>query len=81
METDRVARVVAAAAWLRDHSRDPDVAAALAMMYARYEVRSLSELGRDHPEVLISLADGLRELIEQIPESQVMRAEAKVRKE
>ena len=81
METDRVVAVVNAAAWLRDHSRDPDVAAALAGSFARHGVKSMSELGHDHPEVVVELADALREMVEQVPDHEIQRAEAKVRKE
>jgi hypothetical protein len=61
-----------AAAWLRDHQRDETISSALAGLYARFGVTSIPELARRHPDETMELADALKELVDQIPDQDLI---------
>jgi hypothetical protein len=67
--------------WLRDQTRDPDVAAATAGFLARTGHGSMADAALEHPDDVKQLAAALQEMVGFIPDSHLQRAEAKVRKD
>ncbi len=59
--------------WMNEHRRDEDVASAQIEIMVRLDCSSLSKLVDNHPEEYYALYEGLRSMVEEIPDSELLR--------